>query len=236
LLIWISACAGVWAQTSLQTFEAGNKLYEEGKYSEASAQFAALLNSGQVSAEVWFNQGNALFKSGQLGRAISSYRAAERLAPRDPDIRANLRFAREQVRDPKWRPSRMAETLGRLSLNEWTIICLLPVWSFFLLLATGQWRPSLRPALRSWLWASGALACLCGVGLLFAWTTDYSLQIAPAVVKEATIRHGPLEESKAAFTVQDGAELVVMDTKGDWLQVMTDEQHIGWIKKSQVLQ
>jgi uncharacterized protein YgiM (DUF1202 family) len=34
--------------------------------------------------------------------------------------------------------------------------------------------------------------------------------------------------------VHDGAELRVVEQKGDWLQVTTDEKRFGWIQKSAV--
>ncbi len=234
LAFWLVSAVALPAQAPSESFETGNKLYEQGNFAEAAAQYGKILGAGQASPEVWFNQGNAFFKSGQLGRAIACYRAAERLAPRDPDIRANLRFAREQVQNPKWQPSRWTAWLGRLSLNEWSVLAMIPLWALFLLLATGQWRPEWRPALRSWLWLSSALACLGLAGLLSAWTSVYAPKIVTAAVKEVAVRHGPLEESQKAFTVQDGAELLVTDSKGDWLQVATDDRHSGWIRKDQV--
>ena len=68
-----------------------------------------------------FNWGNALFKSGQLGRAIAVYRRAEALSPRDPDLRANLQFARNSVTGGAGaRPDRWRHWLNRWTLNEWT--------------------------------------------------------------------------------------------------------------------
>src|SRR5947208_2144848 len=75
-------------------FEQANKLYEEGKYAAAVDAYTKLLESGSGSEALYFNRGNALFKLGQVGRAIASYRLAEKISPRDPDLRANLQFAR----------------------------------------------------------------------------------------------------------------------------------------------
>src|SRR6185436_11225451 len=76
------------------TFDGANKLYEQGKFVEAAAGYEKLVLGGQSSAPIYYNLGNAYFKSGQIGRAIRAYRQAERLTPRDPDLRANLQFAR----------------------------------------------------------------------------------------------------------------------------------------------
>src|SRR5688500_8636546 len=78
-------------------FESANRLYEKGDYAGAAAGYQSVVQSGKASAEVYFNLGNAHFKNGQIGKAIASYRRAQELTPRDPDIRANLNFARGAV-------------------------------------------------------------------------------------------------------------------------------------------
>src|SRR5204862_132447 len=80
---------------------------QPGPFAEAAAAYEKIVAGGRVSSALYFNLGNALFKSGRIGRAIANYRLAEQLAPRDPDIRANLRFARNHVngveaRLPAW--------------------------------------------------------------------------------------------------------------------------------------
>ena len=52
-----------------------------------------LIQAGSISTPIYFNLGNAWFKAGEAGRAILAFRQAEKLSPRDPDVRANLQFA-----------------------------------------------------------------------------------------------------------------------------------------------
>src|SRR5579859_917403 len=112
-------------------FDRGNQLYDAGKFNEAIAAFQGVVRSGRTSPAVWFNLGNAWFKAGQLGHAIAAYRQAEQLAPRDPDLRANLKFARAQVQGPTLIPGWSQRLLGRLSLNEWTWVAVVSVWVWF---------------------------------------------------------------------------------------------------------
>ena len=98
-------------------------MYAEGKFAEAATGYEKILQTGRVSPALYFNYGNAEFKSGNLGRAIAAYQRAARLAPHDAEVRANLDFARNQVSGPTQRESRwprIAGWLGALSLNEWT--------------------------------------------------------------------------------------------------------------------
>ena len=223
------------AASSSAVFDAANRLYEEGKFAEAVSAYEKLGQAGQVSAALYFNLGNAYFKSGQIGRAIAAYRTAQQITPRDPDLRANLQFARNQTPSPTLSPSRSQRWLARLTLNEWTMLAAGALWLWLLLLATLQWRPALRPVLRSYafsLGVVGALLCLCVVAALRE--TRFT-RIAIVVTGEATARYGPLAESPAAFTVHDGAELRVLDQKDDWLQVSAGPRRIGWLRRDQTL-
>src|SRR5438552_9134717 len=98
-LMLVLLCAGSVARAEdvSTAFDQANRLYEEGKFTEAAAAYEKMLQQGQASPALYFNLGNALFKAGQVGRAVLNYRLAERLAPRDTDIRANLKFARGSV-------------------------------------------------------------------------------------------------------------------------------------------
>ncbi len=217
------------------TFDSANRLYEEGKFTQAAAGYQALLHSGEVSAAVYFNLGNAFFKTGQLGQAIAAYRRAEELAPRDPDLRANLRFARNQVQGPTLAPAWWQPWLPKLTLNEWTWAAVASVWSFFLLLALGQWQPVKKAALRRYALAVAALALLLCAGLAVALNESRFSASAVIIAREAVVRAGPLDEAQTAFVVHDGSELKVLDQKDNWLQVALDSSHIGWVRRDHAL-
>ena len=113
VLLWVLWAAWrVGAAEPAAAFDAANKLYEQGKPAEAAQAFERLAQAGQTSGPLYFNLGNACFKAGQIGRAIAAYRQAELLAPRDPDARANLQFARKQVEGPTLAPRRIARRSG----------------------------------------------------------------------------------------------------------------------------
>ena len=224
-----------YAALSDSLFDAANKLYEEGKFAEAAAAYESLVQSLQVSVALYFNLGNAWFKSGQIGRAIAAYRQAEQITPRDPDLRANLQFARNQTPAPTLSPSRWERWLGRLTLNEWTVLAAVALWLWLLLLAMLQWRPALWLVLRTYVFLLAMLAVLlCGC-LAAALRETRFTRTAIVITHEATVRYGPLAESPAAFTVQDGAELRVLDQKDEWLQVSAGPRRTGWLRSDQTI-
>ena len=221
---------------SAPSLEAANKLYEQGKFADAAAAYEALAltHSVKVSPALLFNLGNAHFKAGATGRAIVAYRSAGALLPRDPDMRANLQFARNQVEGPTLRPSSGQRWLQFLTANEWTGLTVAAFWGCFLLLAAGELRPTGKRRLRNYALLSGGAAALLGVCLVLA-LRSLAEPMAVVVAREAVVRNGPLDESPSAFAVHDGAELRVRDSKDDWLQVTDGQQRLGWIKRSSVL-
>jgi len=240
LVLLISLAAGDGFATPPTTgdmaaqFDTANKLYEQGRFAEAVVAYETIRKSGVASPALYFNLGNALFKSAQIGRALVAYREAEQLAPRDPDVRANLQFARNQVQGPTRRAGRVERWLASLSLNEWTALAAGSLWLTCVSLAAIQLRPRLAQSLRNLSAASGVAMVIFGACLGLALTNRVGTESAIVTAREVTVRNGPLDESPSAFTAHDGAELRVLDRKDDWLQVTDDNRRSGWLKHSEV--
>jgi tetratricopeptide (TPR) repeat protein len=215
-------------------FDAANKLYYEGRFSDSASIYQKLAAQSPHSSVLFFNLGNAFFKSGQFGRAISCYRRAESLTPRDPDVRANLRFARGQVQGATLKPDRLLAWLSQLTLNEWAVAASFCLWIVFLLLAVMQARPQLQRPLRPFVLVAGLVLAFLVVCTVFAWHELRGTTIVVVSVPEMNIRNGPFDSAKSVVVVHDGAELRVLDHKSDWLQVTPDQQRIGWIPRSAV--
>jgi tetratricopeptide (TPR) repeat protein len=213
------------------SFEDANKFYEQGKFAEAAAAYEQIAASGTATANVWFNLGNANYKSGQLGRAIGAYRMAERMTPRDAALRANLQFVRgkvysdERAHIPFWKNS-----IRLLTLNEWTMLGVAFTWAFFSVLACGAFAGRRYPkAAATFL----ALALVIGAATAVSWK-DWRHSEAVVTAREATVHFGPLQESQAAFQLRDGAELTVLGTKNDWIEIRDPEGRSGWIRRDDI--
>jgi tetratricopeptide (TPR) repeat protein len=232
LLIWAGS-ATPFAADLPAAFDSANKLYEQGRFPEAASAYETILQSGHVSPALYFNLGNALFKGGDIGRAVAAYRHAGRLVPRDPDLQANLQFVRNQIQGPTLPPDPWQRWLRRLTLNEWTVLASAGLWVFLLLLALCQLRPALKPSLRTPALLAGAVTVVLCACLGASIVTD-STPTAVVIVHDAAVRTGPLDESQSAFTAYDGAELAVLDHKEGWLQVSAGDRRSGWLKREQV--
>jgi uncharacterized protein YgiM (DUF1202 family) len=216
-------------------FENANRLYEKGDYASAATAYEKVASAGAASPALLFNLGNAYFKNGQIGRAIAAYAKAEALAPRDPDIRANLKFALGAAPGNNTRTSTVDRALNLLTLNErgiWTTVAL---WLCFGALALAQARPALKSGLHTITVAAAIFAICFGAwytqGLIDRVTNRKIVITAPTSV----VRFGPLEESQVAFNVRDGNVLRLLGKKDRWLQVADASNRSGWILETETL-
>jgi tetratricopeptide (TPR) repeat protein len=225
--------AGTFAADVSAGFDSANKLYEQGKFADAASAYENLLQSGTASPALYFNLGNSYFKSGQLGHAIAAYRDAEKISPRDPDVRANLQFVRGQVQGSTTPPTGWQHGLSALTINEWAAFTAIVFWLWLGLWCAIQFRPAWEQSVRGFLWGGGlAVAALCAI-LGIAWS-GASTKMAIVTVHDAMLHNGPLDESPTEATVHDGAELNVLDTQNGWLQVRVNANRVGWLKGEQV--
>ena len=215
-------------------FSAANELYARGKFADAANAYEKILQTGAQSPALLFNDANAEFKAGNLGKAIAAYYRAAQLSPRDSEIRANLDFVRNQVHGATPHESRWQYWLGTLSLNEWTLLAAGAFWMTFLLLAARQIRPALGPKLKRATSLFATTTILFGAGLGLQATNHFSQATAVVISADATARSGPFDEAQNAFTARDGAELKVLNRHDDWVQVADGSGKIGWLSRKQV--
>ena len=77
----------------------GINLYDQGNYQKSVTVLEGLFRDGHINGHLLYNLGNAHYRYGNRGAAIAAWLAARELLPRDPDIRANLKFALESNQD-----------------------------------------------------------------------------------------------------------------------------------------
>lgn len=234
LLVATNLFAAARPDEAVAAFEDANRLYEQGKYDEAIAAYSQVTSTGVASPALFFNLGNAYFRSGRIGLAILNYHKALQLSPRDPDVRANLQFVRAAALGaappppPYWQ-----RVVSRLTLNEWALLAGAALWVFAGIQAVRQLLAFTFLERRLLRIAPAVFLAISITGLGLAW--HLSTRPRAVVIKpDAVLHHGPLDESPSLQTLQDGQELTVLDRKDDWLQVAGAQRGVGWIRNSQV--
>ncbi len=216
-------------------FTEANRFYEQGDYASAIELYEGILQEGVGSAGVAFNLGNAHFKGGHLGKAIVAYRQALDLDPRDPDIQANLQFARDRVSGASSvRRAGWVRAATRLSFGEWMGVLVGLTWVVFGLLSVAAWRPGWRGRLKPWIWGSATGLADVAVVLLLVVRTVKGAPLAVVLQDGVDVRYGPVEESRRFYVVSEGTELLALGKQGDWVQVEDAAQRRGWVPRGAV--
>ena len=99
LLTFAFALGSACATETCAGLEAGAKAYNEGDFERAVDEWRSCADSGINDADLFYNLGNAYFRSGKLGFSIFYYKKALRLRANDSDIQHNLKYAQAMTRD-----------------------------------------------------------------------------------------------------------------------------------------
>lgn len=210
-----------------RTFVDAASAYDDNRLPDAIAGWESLLNHGQVLPEVLFNLGNAYYRHGDLGAAIRAYRHAQTLAPRDPDIRANLGFAAQTAGIALPIRRLPARALLQVSQREWRGIANAAFGLLFLALAAWMAWPRYRFISRPAVAAAALLLALAIAGL---WAHRDLRQSPERVVMnpDQKVFSGPLDTSTPLLAIPEGAIVRQLDQRGPWLEVEYDSTR-GWL-------
>jgi hypothetical protein len=205
---------------------AGKAAYDAGRFAAAAEAFESALTAGGEDAALRFNLGNTRFRAGDAGRAVLEYRRAWRLAPRDPDIAANLGLALDRGGAPRPAPPWHLWPLERISSAESRLLATAGWWAAMLLLAA-SWIGRRAPvsALRRAA-AVGAAVCVAGLAGLWHWRTleTERVVIAPGI----SALYAPLEGASTHFTVPCGSIVAALEDQGPWVRIRLAGRE-GWI-------
>jgi hypothetical protein len=211
-----------------------NLLYESGDYSGAVGLYQQLIETGIEDGAVYYNLGNAYFKSGDVGRAVLNYRRAQILLPRDPDVEANLQLARSQTRDRLEREGNALVSLATNLLVGWSTTDEVAVFGLIFwagLCGCGclwlSWKKK-RRLLQSMaiVLAVGLTLCVLSLGLRFADTRQpYGVITAFSV----DVRSGPGTGYIAEFSLHSGAEVRVLEYRSGWTRISLPGDLQGWV-------
>ncbi|MDD4050665.1 MAG: tetratricopeptide repeat protein [candidate division Zixibacteria bacterium] len=220
-------------------FEKGNTFYSTGDYANAITAYQGILNAGYHSSELYYNLGDACFRTGQLGRAILYYTRAKQLDPRDEDIQANLAFARRFAIDKIeiTEETILLEYVNRFfdtfSLNEITWMAAL----LYLLTAAAilahyiyRWFYLPKPVIVLLVSLFVLTAVFAGVKL----DRDVLTRSGVVLDQQTEVKNGPGDDFTNQFTAHAGLMFTIEREESGYYLVDFENRLKGWIVKSAV--
>src|SRR5215211_7200769 len=126
-IISLVLTAPAWAQADAGFLKAHQE-FSQGHFKEAIANYEAVVRAGQWNANLFYDLGNAYFRTRDFGRAILNYERALALDNHHPEATANLQIARDESRALELQPTRLERYLQFASINQYTIAAAIALW------------------------------------------------------------------------------------------------------------
>jgi tetratricopeptide (TPR) repeat protein len=216
----------------------GNKAYKAGMFSQAVTCYQDVLKNGFASAELYYNLGNACYKSNDIPSAILYYEKAKKLQPNDENIEFNLKIANSKIADkieqvPQLFIKRWWTSLFNLfSLDVLTVLCIASFILFFVFLSAFLFAGPLWVR-KAAFWSSAGFLIISISSFGMAQRKHHALlaqKEAIVFTPAVTVKSSPDENSVDLFVVHEGAKVIVLDTIGTWQEIRIGNGSEGWIK------
>lgn len=218
----------VWS-TAFAQFEKANEEFAAGDFKAAIGDYEQLVQKGEYSANLFYNLGNAYFRTQDFGRAILNYERALALDRHHAEALANLRVAREGARALEMQSSESEKILRSVSVNQWTVAAAMAGWIFLFALAYFIFARRRRAAV-----ALSILSLSIFALAVFAGYETNSAERSKAVVtaKEISARVATADNANRVLALPVGSEIEVLSKRGDWVYAALPNNERGWIPAS----
>jgi len=237
-LLALGLAAAARAADPSASFVHAGGLYSDGRYLDAARAYEEVLAAGVESPNVYYNLGNAYFRAGEIGRAVFNYERARRLAPSDPDVLANLAFARSRgaEAEPRSTLSRILFPLADRMSTDRLFVGAIFAWTvFFALLAVMRLVPRARVgAGRGAIVAALVTVVFLGSGIARLFTVEWASDAIVVSDRVATIRFEPSATGAAHFEAKPGAVLKWIAERDGWAQVARSDGRRGWVERAAI--
>ncbi|MFC1736320.1 tetratricopeptide repeat protein [Candidatus Hydrogenedentota bacterium] len=231
-----------------ESFAKANELFDEADaileagdvdkatqgFKEACAAYESMIENGVVDGRVYYNLGNTYYRLGQPGKAIAAYQHGRRLLPRDPGIAQNLQLVENSTEDKLTRPALsgfIAELLfWHVDLNYSESRLLLLVVYALLWVSAFAWLFARR---RGIVWVCGILLCItlaCILSVVIKGRDRVRPTMGVVIVQTGVVRSGDGDEYPERFTLREGAQFRIDESRGKWHSIELVDGNTGWVK------
>ena len=243
LLLSLGFSMNIQAKDLDSLWTVGVQAYTDGKFSDASAAWTSIEESGQKSAKLYYNLGNAWFKQGNYPKAILNYERALRLDPSYSDARYNLEFTNNFVQDKiEPVPEFILKSVARkvcyvMGSNSWAVtfivmfaVALMMGLLFLLGSSVGKRRAGFYCGIVLLLLSAGALS-------FSVWQKSDSVKTDTAIVMSpvSSVKSSPSSgSSKDLFVIHEGTKVTILDEVGSWKNISLADGRQGWIETTDI--
>lgn len=228
--------------TNAATKTSADQEYKRGNYPQAIADYKSLLKK-TPSAEVYYNLGNAYFRSDSIPQAILAYERAALINPGNSYIRFNLQFARGKTIDKVAEPDEMffiswfRSAANLATVDGWATMVLFSaaLLGCFILLYFFSSRILVRKVGFGCAIAFAILFVLSNIFALYQKNALTSKEGAIIMAPAANLKKTPIRSGADEAVLHEGTRVDIADRsiKG-WLGVKLADGREGWIEENTV--
>jgi tetratricopeptide (TPR) repeat protein len=225
--------SALWAGSSLgqpsADFVKANQEYAQGHFTEAISGYEALVHAGRWSANLFYDLGNAYFRTGDFGHAILNYKRALALERHHPEAAANLQIVRDEARALELQQSWWERYLQFASVNQYCITAAVAFWLAVFVIVT-----LIFARRRSATLIAALIFCLLvGAGAIYAvYTLEHGTNgsaLAIVTGKDVQARLATADTANSVLALPSGSEIEILSTRGDWIYAALPNTLRGWI-------
>src|SRR6266513_4744704 len=230
----IVVCCALFASSAFAQsetdFTKANLDYAQGNFKEAISRYETLVSSGQWSANLFYDLGNAYFRTGDFGRGILNYERALALERHHPEATANLQIARDEAHALEIQPSSLERYLQFASVNQYSIAAATAFWLaiFAMFALIFKQRRSARAI---------AVSICCLLVLVVAMYAIFTLErgskgqaLAVVTGKDVQARLATADTANSVLALPAGSEIKILSKRGDWIYAALPNNLRGWIQ------
>ena len=211
-------------------FEKANQEFAQGHFKEAIAGYEALVRAGQWNANLFYDLGNAYFRTRDFGRAILNYERALALDNHHPEATANLQIARDEARALELQPTKLERYLQFASINQFAIAAAVALWLGIFGIAALIFARRRSTAL-----LSVSILCLLvsGLAIWAIYTLDNGSEgrgLAIVTGNDVQARLATADTANSVLALPPGSEIKILSTRGDWMYAALPNDLRGWIQ------
>ena len=236
----LSLASVVLAQSDV--LKQANTLYSKGNYADAAKAYEKILAGQGVAPELYYNLGNAYYKSSETGKAILNYERALRLSPTFEDARYNLEIAQLKVVDnvnqhQSFFIGRWVDGLVKLfNSNQWLwvslVLFLLALISAFIFI----FGPS-RSFRKISFYIGSFILAISFVSFIFSGIRkDQLINHREAIVMTGvvSVKGSPDKSGTELFQLHEGTKVSIKSTLGSWTEIKLANGNIGWVEQENI--
>ena len=226
-IVALFVASTVFAQSGAD-FAKANEEFAQGHFKEAIAGYEALISAGQWNPNLFYDLGNAYFRTKDFGRAILNYERALALDRHHPEAKANLQIARDEARALELQPSRLERYLQLASANQYSVVAAVAFWLMIFAAAAMIFARRRSAAL-------ALSVCCLFVSAFAAWATyviecgNEGRALAIIIGKDVQARLATADTANSVLALPPGSEIKILSTRGDWTYAALPNDLRGWI-------